>query len=46
MIAKLKQWLAARRLQRLIDERRSSYAVQDYARRRKAALKHTRRAAA
>ena len=40
----LRTYLARRRLQRMVDARRQSFAVQDYARRRAAMLKHTRAA--
>jgi hypothetical protein len=39
MIARLKQWLAARKLQKLVEQRRNSYEVQDFRKRRQAALK-------
>lgn len=39
MIARLKQALACRRLQRIVDERCKSFEVQDYRRRREAAKK-------
>lgn len=42
MIRLWKQWVAIRRLNRLVAARRNSFAVQDYARRRAAALKVTR----
>jgi hypothetical protein len=38
----LKQWLAIRRLNKLVEQRRQSFECQDYARRRSAALKATR----
>lgn len=40
---RIKQWLAARRLHRIVMERRNSFEVQDFARRRTAMLKHTRK---
>ena len=46
MIARIlsayRQRKAKRELQRLVDERRASFAVQDFTRRRAAMLKHTR----
>lgn len=42
MIRYIRNWLAYRRLEKLIRARRQSYEVQDYAKRRAAALKHTR----
>lgn len=42
MIRYFKQWLAVRRLNRLVEQRRNSFECQDYARRRSAALKATR----
>ena len=39
----LRTFFARRRLQRLVDANRRSFAVQDFARRRAAALKSTRR---
>ncbi len=41
---RIKQWLAARRLHRIVMERRNSFQVQDYTRRRAAALKGKRSA--
>jgi hypothetical protein len=38
----LKQWLAIRRLNKLVEQRRQSFECRDYARRRSAALKATR----
>jgi hypothetical protein len=43
MIARLKQWLAARKLQRLVEQRRNSFEVEQYRRRRQAMLNYTRR---
>jgi hypothetical protein len=40
VIRHLRQWLAVRRLNRLIAKRRNSFAVQQYRRRREAALRH------
>jgi hypothetical protein len=42
MIRLVRQALARRRLQRMVDRARSSFAVQDYAKRRQAMLRHTR----
>jgi hypothetical protein len=42
MIRFVRQWLAIRRLNRLVTARRNSFEVQDFAKRRAAALKHTR----
>ena len=42
MIALLRRHLARRRLQRIVDARRNSFEVIDYAKRRQAALKHSR----
>lgn len=42
MIRLFKQWIAIRRLNRLVEQRRNSFEVLDYRRRRAAALKHTR----
>jgi hypothetical protein len=42
MIAYVRQWLAVRRLNRLVQKRRASFEVQDYRRRREAALKGRR----
>lgn len=44
MIRYLKQWIAVRRLNRLVERKRNSYECQRYRERRAAALKHTRRA--
>lgn len=44
MIRAFRIWWAARRLQRLIDKRRRSFAVADYRKRRAAALKGLGRA--
>lgn len=46
MIRALKRAAAKRRLQRIVERNRQSFEIQDYARRRKAALKATRRAVA
>lgn len=35
----IRQWLARRRLQRIVDARRNSYEIIDYRKRRAAALK-------
>lgn len=40
MIRYLRQWLACRRLNRLVAKRARSFEVEQYRRRRKAALKH------
>jgi hypothetical protein len=40
MIRHLRQWLAVRRLNRLVAKQRNSFEVVDYRRRREAALKH------
>lgn len=42
MIRHLKQWLAIRKLNKLILKRQQSYEVIDYRKRREAMLKHTR----
>jgi hypothetical protein len=42
MIRHFKQWLACRRLNKLVAKRANSFAVLDYKRRRAAMLKHTR----
>jgi hypothetical protein len=39
MIRPLRQYLARKRLQAMVERNRQSFAVQDYAKRRKAALK-------
>lgn len=44
MIRFLKQWLAVRRLNRLVEKRRQSYEILDYKRRRAAALRGLGRA--
>lgn len=44
-MTRLRRWLACKRLQRLVERTRDSYACTDYRKRRAAALKHTRRAA-
>jgi hypothetical protein len=44
MIFRLQVWLASRKLQKLIDQRRNSYEVIDYRKRRAAALKGLGRA--
>lgn len=43
MIRYIKTWLAYRRLEKLVRKRRESFEVQDFAKRRAAALKHTRK---
>lgn len=43
MIASLRIILGRRRLQRMVDRNRNSFAVRDFAKRRAAALKHYRR---
>jgi hypothetical protein len=40
MIRFCKQWLAVRRLNRLVAKQRASFACEQYRRRREAALKH------
>lgn len=45
MIRRLRIILARRRLQRLVEQRRNSFEVRDFAKRRAAALRHTRRLA-
>lgn len=45
-MTRLRQWLAARRLARIVAATRASYAVEDYRRRRAAALKGRHRAKA
>jgi hypothetical protein len=42
VIRRLKIWWFSRKLERLIAKRRQSFEVIDYAKRRAAALKHTR----
>lgn len=42
MIRWLKTWLAARQLEKLTRERRDSFEIEQYRRRRAAALKATR----
>jgi hypothetical protein len=42
MIRYVRQWLAVRRLNRLVARQRTSFACEQYRRRREAALKHTR----
>jgi hypothetical protein len=42
VIRSLRIWLACRRLQRLVERRMSSFEIQDFRRRRAAALKHSR----
>jgi len=42
MIARFKQWLAIRRLNKLVAQRKASFAIQDYTKRRQAMLKVTR----
>jgi hypothetical protein len=39
MIRSVRIWLACRRLQRLVDQRRNSFEAEQYRRRRAAALK-------
>ena len=39
MIRAFRQMLARRRLQRMVDDRRNSFEIQDYRKRREAALK-------
>lgn len=41
----LRRWIAARRLQRMVDASRNSFETEQYRRRRAAALKATRKAA-
>lgn len=41
---RIKQWLAARRLHRIVMERKNSFEIMDYRKRRAAALKGKRRA--
>lgn len=40
---RIKQWLAARRLHRIVMERRNSFEIMDYRKRREAMLKVTRK---
>lgn len=40
MIRRFRIYLAGRKLQRLLEKRRASFAHQDFLRRRKAALSH------
>lgn len=40
------QLQAARRLQRMVEERRNSFEIRDFAKRRQAMLRHTRSAEA
>jgi hypothetical protein len=40
----IKRWLARRRLQKMVDTARNSFACQDYRKRRQAALKGLGRA--
>jgi hypothetical protein len=42
MIRRFQIWLAHRRLQKLVERQRNSFEIQDYRKRRAAALKHTR----
>jgi hypothetical protein len=42
MIRALRIWIARRRLEKLVAKRRQSFECRDYAKRRTAALKHTR----
>jgi hypothetical protein len=44
MIRFIRQWFAVRRLNKLIAKRRASFEVQDYRRRRQAALRGLGRA--
>lgn len=41
----IRKWLACRRLEADVIRRRNSFAIQDYAKRREAALKYTRKEA-
>ncbi len=42
IITAYRQHKAKRELQRIVDERRASFEIQDFARRRAAMLRHTR----
>jgi len=42
VIRYIRQWLAVRRLNKLVEKRRASFETEQYRRRRAAALKHTR----
>lgn len=42
MTRRIRQWLACRRLNKLVAQRRSSFEIVDYRKRRAAALKATR----
>jgi hypothetical protein len=42
MIRYIRQYLAHRRLQKLVERQRNSFEIQDYRKRRAAVLKHTR----
>lgn len=44
-LAAYREYRAVRKLQRMIEERRNSYEIQDYCKRRAAMLRHTRGAA-
>lgn len=44
MIRRFRQWLAVRRLNRLVEARRQSFEIMDYKRRRAAALRGLGRA--
>lgn len=44
MIHYIRQWLAVRRLNRLVEKRRQSFEIMDYKRRRAAALRGLGRA--
>jgi hypothetical protein len=41
----IRRWLACRRLSRMVEAKRQSFEIEQYRRRRYAALKHTRRLA-
>jgi hypothetical protein len=43
MIRRLKSYIAKRKLQRMVEQRRKSFECEQYRRRRAAALKHFRR---
>ncbi len=45
LLTAYRQHKAKRELQRIVDERRASFEVQDFAKRRAAMLRHTRGAA-
>lgn len=40
---RIKQWLAARKLERITRQRRESYEIRDFAKRRAAMLRYTRK---